>query len=202
MAGNDLFELMPDRFFESLRLQMKLGVLASEKVETVLKPLLKNYDAVMPQLDPVIQAEIEDILRIYPEIAEKYDLKLKLPPLITSILDELWEKWNRTVKEIMKRELIMSQVRRGPMPEEGPRRDGHLELLRKIAAKLPHYGRGRFMTDKRNPVFLELTYDGELGQYCFQSPGLSRRVHVHVSTFPLSLWNQGRSAPVRALKRS
>jgi hypothetical protein len=70
--ADKLFDAFPDLFFGSLKRQMFMGILPSETVETLLKPLLEDYYKIMPQLSLKLQEDIEDILKIYPEIAEEY----------------------------------------------------------------------------------------------------------------------------------
>jgi len=74
MNADRLFDAFPDLFFGSLKEQMFMGILPSETVEIILKPLLEEYDRIMPQLPDNLQDDIKDIFKIYPEIAEEYEI--------------------------------------------------------------------------------------------------------------------------------
>lgn len=75
MDNNELFDLVPDLFFGSLREQMILGMLPSETVETLLQPLLDDYNKTISQLPVRVQNEINIILfKIYPEISGEYGI--------------------------------------------------------------------------------------------------------------------------------
>ncbi|MDM8555818.1 hypothetical protein QUF75_13890 [Desulfococcaceae bacterium HSG7] len=104
MDADKLFDALPRLFSGALKTEMMMGILPSETVETTLKPLLDNYDRVFPKLSREVRDDINDVMRIYPEIAEKYalarstaDAEAHIPetPLISKIKDVLstllWE---------------------------------------------------------------------------------------------------------------
>ena len=69
---DELFEKFPDILLSSFRKQMLLGIVPAETVKQILEPLLSNFHEIMPQLPPELQADFENILRIYPEVAEHF----------------------------------------------------------------------------------------------------------------------------------
>lgn len=178
MAGNDIFDQLPDNYFKGLKRQMILGLLASETVESILGPLLERYDTVMPRLPVDLQIDIENILEVYSEIAEKYGVRPTAS--LTAIMDTLWEEWKLAFAAILKQELALDFTRRTTPRGEGDWPESLVSLLGKISAGLPQYGRSHFITDKGSSVVLELSYQTEGGRFCFRSPGLFRKVHLHL----------------------
>jgi len=176
MAGDSVFDALPDLFFKRLKQQMLLGLLPSKTVETILKPLLDHYDTVMRQLPADLQIDIENILRVYREIAQKYDVKPSAS--VTSILDALWEEWKQAFADIFSREPVHGYSRL-TTSNGGAGQGALLQRLKEIAAGLPRDGRGHFMTDKGNHVILELWYEEEHGRFCFRS-SLSGKTHIYL----------------------
>lgn len=183
MAGDRVFGQLPDRFFKGFKQQMLLGLLSSETVEAILAPLLEHYDTVMPQLPADLQIDIENILKVYWEIAEKYAVQPS--ESVAAILNGLWEEWKQAFAAVLKNELVLDYSRRTTTRGGDARPESLMLLLGKIAVGLPHYGRGHFITDKGNPVVLELSYEEEPGRFCFRTSGLSRKVHVYLCGCPL-----------------
>ncbi len=87
MDAEKLFDAFPNIFFTSLKEQMFMGILPSETVETLLKPVLEEYNTLMPQLPVRIQHDIQDIFKIYPELAEEYLIQTQESPLASAIRD-------------------------------------------------------------------------------------------------------------------
>ena len=73
---NVLFEKSPDVLLSSFRIQMLLGKVSAETVQQILEPLLSNFYEIMPLLPPELQADFENILRIYPDVAERFGVQV------------------------------------------------------------------------------------------------------------------------------
>ena len=69
----------------SFRIQMLLGKVPADTVQLILEPLLSNFYELMLRLPPELQADFENILRIYPDVAERFSVSIK-PPLVESLL--------------------------------------------------------------------------------------------------------------------
>ncbi len=94
MELDRLFERLPEVLFASLRKRMLLGAVAAREVNSILEPLLADFYGIMPLLSPDLQTDLENILRIYPDVASRYSLRMK-PPLETALpalAAHLWRK--------------------------------------------------------------------------------------------------------------
>jgi len=75
MKKNDYFESMAISIPDYIRAQMIIGILPLEKVEEILKPLLKRFKTLIKEFPLYIQYDLRSILYLYPELAEKYEIK-------------------------------------------------------------------------------------------------------------------------------
>ncbi|MFP5214080.1 MAG: hypothetical protein ACLGPL_11955 [Acidobacteriota bacterium] len=90
MTGDDaLFDRLPGLLFGGLRERMLLGITPSRTVGEILGPLLSRYDEAGDRLSSDLRRDVEDILRLYPEVAEGYGLSPS--PRVGSLLSELRE---------------------------------------------------------------------------------------------------------------
>ena len=108
----DLFDQLPDLIFESVRKKMLLGLLPYDTVETILDPLLRLLDedpSAMERLPADLRMDIENILRIYRQIAVEHNLKL--PPTVVSILSDLEREWNKAFEDLISRRTVMADSR-------------------------------------------------------------------------------------------
>ena len=76
MNPDELFEKLPDILLSSFRKQLLLGLVPAETVQQILEPLLSNFHEIMPQLSPEQQADFENILSIYPDVAERFGVQI------------------------------------------------------------------------------------------------------------------------------
>lgn len=79
LDSDELFDTFPEIIFGSLRKQMLLGILPAQAVGTVLEPLLRNFHEIMPELSPDLRRDFENILRIYPDVAAQFGLRIRPP---------------------------------------------------------------------------------------------------------------------------
>ena len=63
---------------------MLLGNVPAETVQSILEPLLTNFHELMLQLPPYLQTDFENILRIYPDVAERFGVRIK-PSILESL---------------------------------------------------------------------------------------------------------------------
>src|SRR5208337_146865 len=81
---DELFERFPEFLLSSFRDQMLLGKIPAETVQRVIEPLLSNFHELMLQLPAHLQTDFENILRIYPDVAERFGVWIK-PPILESL---------------------------------------------------------------------------------------------------------------------
>ncbi len=73
---------------------MLLGAVPAEMVRSILEPFLDNFWDFMLQLPSGLQADLENILRIYPDVAADFGLRMKLPikKMLSQLAKHLKEK--------------------------------------------------------------------------------------------------------------
>src|SRR5208283_2990178 len=81
---DELFERFPELLLSSFRKQMLLGKVPAQTVQRVLEPLLSNFYELMLQLPSRQQNDFENILRIYPDVAERFGVWIH-PPILESL---------------------------------------------------------------------------------------------------------------------
>jgi hypothetical protein len=151
---DELFESFPDLLFSSIRNQMLLGNVAAETVQRILEPLLSNFHDLMLHLPPYLQNDFENILRIYPDVAERFGVWIK-----PSILESLQR---------------FAEYRFGVGSSETPAGlefDHAAEPQQKLEGakrSFPREGLGFFTTDKGSPVYLEFSYSEGDDWACFE----------------------------------
>ncbi len=84
MNPDVLFEKFPDIVFGSLRKQMLLGMVPADTVRRILEPLLSDFHHLMLALPSELRADFENILRLYPDVAERFAISIK-PPVLESL---------------------------------------------------------------------------------------------------------------------
>lgn len=176
MNPDELFEKFPDLVFRSFRQQMLLGMVPASTVRSVLEPLVSNFFEVMLGLPSDLQSDFQDILRIYPDVAARFGLRMK-PPLAKALLS-LAERLSRENRE----------PRTGTGGDTPSEFDLAAEGQRQLSdtERRPLYeGQGFFTTDADNPVYVEFTYfegDEFLSFRCHSSQD---EIEVHVFGNPL-----------------
>ncbi len=147
MNPDELFEGFPDLLVSSLRKQMLLGQVPAETVQRILEPLLTNFHELMQRLPPYLQTDFENILRIYPDVAERFDVRIK-PSIFESL--QCFAKYR----------LWMGSNE----PPANLKFDHAAEPQQKLEAAKRSFvkeGQGFFTTDKGSPVYLEFFYSEE-----------------------------------------
>ncbi len=141
---DELFERFPELFFPSFRNQMLLGKIPAETVRRVLEPLLSNFYELMLQLPAHLQADFENILRIYPDVAERFGVWIK-PPILESMQRSAQYRL-RLHSQDTGNELEFDIAAEPQQKLESPK----MSFLKE--------GQGFFTTDKGSPVYLEFFY--------------------------------------------
>lgn len=150
MNEDELFERLPDLVFAGIRLQLLLGALPAVDAASVLEPLLEDFWNIIWKLPPDLQADLENILRIYPDLAAKWGLRMK-PPIqksLTSLAEFLLlprHPANIPVKSAVGAEIFDLAAQHQAKFEAGERR-------------VLFEGQGFFQTDTGNGIFLEFSY--------------------------------------------
>ncbi|MGC8493299.1 MAG: hypothetical protein ACP5SH_16350 [Syntrophobacteraceae bacterium] len=151
MNPEKLFEKFPDLLFSGFRQQMLLGKVPADVVQQILEPLLSNFQDIMFQLPSDLQADLENVLRIYPDVAERFGVWIK-PPVALSL-----RGFARRRKENYQ-DLDMAAE-----PQQG------FQVTKKsFVSSFPEEGQGFFTTDRGNPVYIEFS-SSEAGDFaCFE----------------------------------
>lgn len=144
MNGDELFDGFPDLFFRCLRERMLLGMAPAETVRAILDPLLVDFHTLMPELPLELQADCENILRIYPEIAAQCGIQLR-PPLVESF-SLLLQYLAGARSGQAGRDIGLAMAAEPQKTFESPKES------------LKREGRGFLYTDRGNCVLLEFSY--------------------------------------------
>jgi len=164
--ADELFERFPNLLFSSFRNQMLLGKVPAQTVQAVLEPLLSNFHELMLQLPPGLQSDFENILRIYPDVAESFGVWIK-PPILESLhlFAHYWFKAGRhTASTSLEFDMAAeSQQRLG-----GP------------TMPFVKEGQGFFTTDKGSSVYLEFFYSegDDCASFEYMPPKFSVDIHI------------------------
>src|SRR5208283_1989528 len=139
-----LFDRFPDLLLSSFRNQMLLGKIPAETVQRVIEPLLSNFHELMLQLPAHLQTDFENILRIYPDVAERFGVWIK-PPILESLRSFAEYRFKLGSSE-PPANLEFDHAAEPQQKLEGAKRSFVKE------------GQGFFTTDKGSPVSIEFFY--------------------------------------------
>ena len=140
----ELFDSFPDLLFSSFRNQMLLGKVPAKTVQRILEPLLTDFHELMLQLPPYLQTDFENILRIYPDVAERFGVRIK-PPILESLRSFAEYRFKLGSSE-HPADLEFDHAAEPQQKLEGAKRSFVKE------------GQGFFTTDKGSPVSIEFFY--------------------------------------------
>jgi hypothetical protein len=186
---SDLFDTFPEIIFGSLKKQMLLGIVPAQTVGIVLRPLLRNFHAVMPGLSPDLREDFENILRIYPDVAARYELRMK-PPIVhalNSLVQSLAASAEKSARDDWTGiELDLAAEEQGHFStmESAPLRDGQ----------------GFFTTNRGNTVFLEFSSSPEDDSISFSHKPPEMELDLHIcGTYAFTL---GPAAPEKRIEKT
>lgn len=163
---DELFVRFPDLLVSSFRNQLLLGKVPAETVQRVLEPLLSNFYDLMLQLPPALQADFENIFRIYPDVAERFGVWIK-PPIIESL--KCFAKYRLGID--LPGALSETEFDIAAEPQHG------LEAVKNSFVK---EGQGFFTTDKGRPVYIEFFYSegDDCAQFEYKPPEFEIEIHI------------------------
>lgn len=170
MNPDELFDKFPDLLLSSFRKQMLLGAVPADTVQQILAPLLSDFHEIMLQLPPGAQADFENILRLYPDVAERFGVWIK-PPVVESLRSiARYRAKPDSAQRPDKAEFDMAAE-----PQQG------LEGTKKSSARsVEKEGQGFFTTDKGSPVYLEFFYseEGDCASFAYKPARLDIEIHI------------------------
>ncbi|MGA2403400.1 MAG: hypothetical protein ABSG91_17120 [Syntrophobacteraceae bacterium] len=166
MNPGDLFESFPDLRLPGFRKQMLLGGVPAEAVQSILEPLLSNFHELMLRFPPHLQTDFENILRIYPEVAERFGVWIK-PPILESL---------RSFAEYRLR--LESSDRLTNLKFDFAAESQ--QKLRGANGSFAKEGQGFFTTDKGSSVYLEFFYSAGDDCASFEYRPLKFEIEIHI----------------------
>ncbi len=148
LDGDDIFDKFPELLFGDLKKRMLLGLVKAETVKSVMEPFLTDFWNIMLKLPLELERDLENILRIYPDVAESFSIRMK-PPI---------------EKALLALSINLRKRARQALPA-GDGAEAALDLaaegqsvLEEAGALFPAEGQGFFLTNKGNSVFVEFSY--------------------------------------------
>ena len=185
---DELFERFPDLLFSSFRNQMLLGKIPAETVQVVLDPLLSNFYELMLKLPPNLQTDLENILRIYPDVAERFGVWIK-PPILESLrlFAQYWFKIGQRVLPTSLEFDIAAE------PQQG---------LGGPTMPFVKEGQGFFNTDKGSSVYIEFFYSegDDCAYFEYKPPTFDIEIHIcGIYALTLTASKPKRKIPVDSL---
>ncbi|MGA2733908.1 MAG: hypothetical protein ABSG35_15120 [Syntrophobacteraceae bacterium] len=161
-----LFERFPELLFSSFRNQMLLGKIPAETVQRVLEPFLSNFYELMLQLPAHLQTDFENILRIYPDVAERFRVSIK-PPIAESL--RCFAQYRLRLRSHDTPNNLEFDIAAEPQQKlEGPK----MSFVKE--------GQGFFTTDKGSPVYLEFFYSegDDCASFEYKPPKFEIKIHI------------------------
>lgn len=171
---------------------MLMGRVPADTVERALGPLMSNFYELMLQLPPPLQTDFENVLRIYPDVAERFGVWIK-PPIVESL-----------------RCFAQYRLRLGSSdPLNNLEFDAAAEDQQRL--KVPNKsfvksfvkeGQGFFTTDRGSPVYIEFFYSegDDCASFEYKPPKLEIEIHIcGIYTTTLSPGRPNQKIPVDSL---
>ncbi|MDR3555938.1 MAG: hypothetical protein P4L55_14365 [Syntrophobacteraceae bacterium] len=195
MRPDVLFEKFPDIVLSSFRKQMLLGIVPADTVERILEPLLSNFQELMLRLPPALQTDFENILRLYPDVAERFSVFIK-PPVVESLRSFAGyrQKKHPADKSEPEEKLDLAAEHQDKM-----------EVRKKsFEHPLVKEGQGFFTTDRGNPVYLEFSCPEGGDSACFEYLPARMDIEIHLCgnyTITLTAQAPKREIPVESLSQ-
>ena len=166
MNPEALFERFPELLISSFRNQLLLGKIPAETVQRVLEPLLSNFYELMLQLPAHLQTDFENILRIYPDVAERFGVWIK-PPIAESL--RCFARYRLRLRSHDTPNNLEFDIAAEPQQKlEGPK----MSFVKE--------GQGFFTTDKGSPVHLEFFYSegDDCASFEYKPPKFEIEIHI------------------------
>jgi hypothetical protein len=166
MNPDELFERFPELLISSFRNQMLLGKIPAETVQRVLAPLLSNFYELMLQLPAHLQTGFENILRIYPDVAQGFGVWIK-PPIVESL--QCFAQYRLRLRSHDTPNNLEFDIAAEPQ-----------QKLEGIKMSFVKEGQGFFTTDKGSPVYLEFFYSegDDCASFEYKPPKFEIEIHI------------------------
>ncbi len=163
---DELFDSFPDLLLVNFRKKMLLGQVPAETVQRILAPLLTNFYELMLQLPPDLQTDFENVLRIYPDVAERFGVWIK-PPILESL--QCFAEYRLGLGS--GNPLTNLELDHAAEPQQ------KLGGAKQASVK---EGQGFFTTDKGNSVYLEFYYSegDDCASFEYQPPKFEIEIHI------------------------
>ncbi|MDR3569749.1 MAG: hypothetical protein P4L43_17110 [Syntrophobacteraceae bacterium] len=170
MNPEELFEKFPNILLSNFRKRMLLGVVPADTVRQILGPLLSNFQDLMLELPPELRADFENILRLYPDVAEQFEVSIN-PPVVEFLRRLGQSRPKRGVAALPDGEEL--DMAAEPQTPFGTTKKSFIEPLIKD-------GQGFFTTDRGNCVYLEVSYseEGDWVSFEYIPPRLDIEIHI------------------------
>jgi len=182
MKKDELLDRFPKLVLGSIRQQMLLGTIPAEKVRSILEPILENCWDLIVQLPPDLQEDLENILRIYSDVAGDFGLKMR-PPIskVLPLLAQFLEKRASTPGAPDSTELDFAAERQESLYESWP---GKFE------------GQGFFRTDDGSSVFLEFAFGEGADSIVFSRRPALKGVEIKIGGKSVLVFEPGQSEKI------
>ena len=163
---DELFERFPEFLLSSFRKQMLLGKVPAETVQRVLEPLLSNFYELMLDLPAHLQTDFENILRIYPDVAERFGVWIK-PPILESL--RCFAEYRLRLRSHDTLNNLQFDIAAEPQ-----------QKLQSPKMSFVKEGQGFFTTDKGSPVYLEFFYSegDDCASFEYKPPEFEIEIHI------------------------
>ncbi len=180
----DLLEKLPELFLKSLKKRMLRGDLPSKAVEEILSPLIEDFDRLKARLSPTLRNDVENILKIYPELADRYGIAL--PHSVFYALDTVWERFGGAGSESTPTFPPPGAYPEGDMASPTPAYylAEDQNVPEGAASAHSHAGRSTLITDRGNAITLSVHYDERERSIRFIAPELAIKVAVRLCGRP------------------
>ncbi len=178
MNPDELFEKFPDVLLSSFRKQMLLGIVPADMVQQILEPLLSHFHETMLQLPVGLQADFENILRLYPDVAERFGVWIK-PPVIETLRSfaQYRQKPGPGARTDIDELDMAAEPQRGLEGKKKP-----------LVGSFVKEGQGFFTTDRGSPVYIEFSYTegDDSATFEYKPPRMTIEIHI-CATYTITL---------------
>lgn len=192
MNLDELFEKFPDVLLSSFRKQLLLGSVPADTVQQIFEPLLSNFYETMLRLPPELQVDFENILRLYPDVAERFGVCITPP--VAWCLRRFTQCLPKPGSGENDFEFAMAgESQRGP------------EVTKKSSvSSFAKEGQGFFTTDRGNSVYIEFSFsqEADFASFEYKPPLLDIEIHIcGVYTTTLTPRRPKQTIPVDSLSQ-
>jgi hypothetical protein len=145
---------------------MLLGKVPAQTVQRVLEPLLTDFYEIMFQLPSDLQTDFENILRIYPEVGERFGIWIK-PPVTEAL--KCFAKFRLKAGSSGAHTALEFDIAAEPQQRLGDVKESFVKE-----------GQGFFTTDRGSPVYIESFYSegDDCALFEYRPPKFEIEIHI------------------------